>query len=277
MSAVYLEFQFQTGKDRQLKDILISGLADIGFESFMDDETGFLGYVQEPDFKNDDFLELIASFPAKPAYSFNRIEPQNWNAVWEAQFDPIRVNERCVIRAPFHPATNDERIELVIEPKMSFGTGHHATTRLMCLGLMELEVKGKRVMDMGCGTGVLGILAAKLGAAQVEGIDIEEWAVENSIENAARNGVEMHIELGGAEKLPQEKTYDIFLANINRNILLQDMDSYVATLNSGATILFSGFLEPDIPALKEACSNRGLVFKEEKAEDNWRCLIFNSL
>jgi ribosomal protein L11 methyltransferase len=132
-------------------------------------------------------------------------------------------------------------------------------------------------MDMGCGTGVLGILAAKLGAAKTEGIDIEEWAVENSIENAGRNGVEMHIELGGAEKLPTEKTYDIFLANINRNILLQDMDSYVTTLKSRATILFSGFLEPDVHALKESCTARGLVFKEEKAEDNWRCLIFNSL
>ena len=276
MSAVYLEFQFLTERDRQLKDILISGLADIGFESFMDDEHGFLAYVQEQDHQPENFETLLCSFPERPSFKLNRIEPQNWNAVWEAQFDPIHVNERCVIRAPFHPAFNNGSIELVIEPKMSFGTGHHATTRLMCLGLMEMEVKGKKVMDMGCGTGVLGILAAKLNAASVEGIDIEEWAVENAIENAERNGVSMPVKLGGAEQLVAGVTYDIFLANINRNILVQDMDHYCKAMHAGSRLLLSGFLEPDVPALKELCASKGLTFLEEKAEDNWRCLIFKA-
>jgi ribosomal protein L11 methyltransferase len=276
LSAVYFEYQFLTGKDRQLKDILISGLADIGFESFMDDDTGFLAYVQEPDFQEAALQEVLASFPEKPEYRSKRIEPENWNAVWEAQFDPIRVSDRCVIRAPFHPAFEDGSIELIIEPKMSFGTGHHATTRLMCEALLALEVGGKRVMDMGCGTGVLGILAAKLDAAAVEGIDIEEWAVENARENAERNKVAMSVLLGGAEQLVAGVTYDIFLANINRNILVQDMDHYCKAMHAGSYLLLSGFLEPDVPALKELCAAKGLTFMEEKAEDTWRCLIFTA-
>jgi ribosomal protein L11 methyltransferase len=274
VSAVYLEFQFLTGKDRQTKDILISGLSDIGFESFMDDETGFLGYVQETEFNQGTFDELISTFKHPINFKQNRIEPQNWNAVWEAQFDPIRINEHCVIRAPFHPAFEDGSIELIIEPKMSFGTGHHATTRLMSKALMKMPVAGKKVMDMGCGTGVLGILAAKLQAAEVKGIDIEEWAVENAIENAGRNEVEMQISLGGAELLIESEEYDIFLANINRNILMQDMDFYIQSMKKGASLLLSGFLEPDVSAITETCKTKGLKFSEELAEDTWRCLIF---
>ena len=274
MSAVYFEFQFLTGKDRQTKDILISGLSDIGFESFMDDETGFLGYVQETEFNLGTFDELISTFQHPINFKQNRIEPQNWNAVWEAQFDPIRINDHCVIRAPFHPAFEDGSIELIIEPKMSFGTGHHATTRLMSKALMNMPVAGKKVMDMGCGTGVLGILAAKLHAAEVKGIDIEEWAVENAIENAERNSVRMHISLGGAERLIENELFDIFLANINRNILMQDMDSYIQSMKPGAALLLSGFLEPDVYAIKETCISKGLQFSEEFAEDTWRCLVF---
>lgn len=274
MSAVYFEFQFLTGKDRQTKDILISGLSDIGFESFMDDETGFLGYVQENEFNQGTFDELISTFQHPINFKQNRIEPQNWNAVWEAQFDPIRINDHCVIRAPFHPAFEDGSIELIIEPKMSFGTGHHATTRLMSKALMNMPVTGKKVMDMGCGTGVLGILAAKLQAAEVKGIDIEEWAVENAIENAGRNEVEMQISLGGAELLIETEEYDIFLANINRNILMHDMDAYIQSMKIGAALLLSGFLEPDVSAVKETCMMKGLKFSEELAEDTWRCLIF---
>jgi ribosomal protein L11 methyltransferase len=253
---------------------LISGLSDIGFESFMDDETGFLGYVQETEFNQGTFDELISTFQHPINFKQNRIEPQNWNAVWEAQFDPIRINDHCVIRAPFHPAFEDGSIELIIEPKMSFGTGHHATTRLMSKALMNMSVAGKKVMDMGCGTGVLGILAAKLQAAEVKGIDIEEWAVENAIENAGRNEVEMQISLGGAELLIESEEYDIFLANINRNILMQDMDSYIQSMKIGAALLLSGFLEPDVSAIKETCMTKGLKFSEELAEDTWRCLIF---
>ena len=274
MSAVYFEFQFLTGKDRQTKDILISGLSDIGFESFMDDETGFLGYVQETEFNQGTFDELISTFQHPINFKQNRIEPQNWNAVWEAQFDPIRINDHCVIRAPFHPAFEDGSIELIIEPKMSFGTGHHATTRLMSKALMNMPVTGKKVMDMGCGTGVLGILAAKLQASEVLGIDIEEWAVENAIENAERNKVQMQISLGGAERLIENEMFDIFLANINRNILMQDMDFYIQSMKKGAALLLSGFLEPDVSAIKETCISKGLKFSEELAEDTWRCLVF---
>lgn len=274
MSAVYLEFQFLTGKDHQTKDILISELSDIGFESFMDDETGFLGYIQETEFNQGTFDASISTFQHPINFKQNRIEPQNWNAVWEAQFDPIRINDHCVIRAPFHLAFEDGSIELIIEPKMSFGTGHHATTRLMSKTLMNMPVAGKKVMDMGCGTGVLGILAAKLQAAEVKGIDIEEWAVENAIENAERNNVQMHILLGGAECLIENEQFDIFLANINRNILMKDMDFYIRSMKEGAALLLSGFLEPDVTAIKEICISKGLKFSEVHAEDTWRCLVF---
>lgn len=274
MSAVYLEFQFLTGKDRQTKDILISELSDIGFESFMDDETGFLGYIQETEFNQGTFDALISTFQHPINFKQNRIEPQNWNAVWEAQFDPIRINDHCIIRAPFHPAFEDGSIEVIIEPKMSFGTGHHATTRLMSKTLMNMTVAGKKVMDMGCGTGVLGILAAKLQAAEVKGIDIEEWAVENAIENAGRNEVEMQISIGGAELLIEVEEYDIFLANINRNILMKDMDFYIRSMKEGAALLLSGFLEPDVSAIKETCISKGLKFSEAHEEDTWRCLVF---
>ena len=273
MSLPYLEIAFRTGKNRQLKDILIAELGDAGFESFVDEKDGFLAYIPEPELNEQNLLELINRVAPGIVWEKKIIPPQNWNAVWEAQFDPIRLTENCVIRAPFHPPVKDGSIELIIEPKMSFGTGHHATTRMMCKAMFSIQFEGKKVLDMGCGTGVLGILAAKLGASSVTGIDIEEWAVENAIENAGRNDVSMEVKKGGAEQISTE-AFDIILANINRNILLADSHAYAAALKNNGYILLSGFLETDVSALLESYVALGFTHKKTIGEENWRCILF---
>lgn len=271
MTAVYLEASFETGKDRSLKDILISELADIGFESFMDSEQGFLAYVREDEFNDSEYQSLIKRLEVDNKVALTRIEPQNWNAVWEAQFDLIEISDKVCIRAPFHEKPIGFKYDLVIEPKMSFGTGHHATTRLMCSALLDMELKGKDICDMGCGTGILGILAMKAGAHSVLGIDIEDWAVENSKENAERNNVEMQVLLGDASAL-EGKSFHGMLANINRNILIADFEAYQKCVKPSGWILLSGFLETDVEAIIEKGSSLGFEHKNTFAEENWRCI-----
>ena len=272
MSLPYVEIAFKTGKDRQLKDILIAELGDAGFESFVDETGGFLAYIPEPELDENKLLDIISNVAPGIEWEKKVIPPQNWNAVWEAQFDPIRLSDNCVIRAPFHLPVNDGSIELIIEPKMSFGTGHHATTRMMCKAMFSIQFEGKRVLDMGCGTGVLGILAAKLGASQVTAIDIEEWAVENAIENAERNGTVLEVKKGGAEVIGNE-LFDVILANINRNILLADGPAYAAALKNEGCLLISGFLETDVQALLESYAAKGFINEKTSGEENWRCLL----
>jgi ribosomal protein L11 methyltransferase len=272
LTGVYIEVDFRTGTDRQLKDILISELADIGFESFMDNDTGFLAYTREEDYSKASLDELVNRKASTIEHRIRRIEPENWNALWEAQFDPIEVGNEVLIRAPFHEPNYKFKYELIIEPKMSFGTGHHATTRLMCAALMKLDIGEQDICDMGCGTGILGILAAKRGAKSVLGIDIEDWAVENSIENVARNFVEMDVEIGDASNLTG-KSFDGMLANINRNILVADFQAYRACLKPGAWILLSGFLGTDVDIIRQAGENLGFTLMETYAEDTWRCML----
>ena len=275
MSATYIEIDFQIGNQRQLKDILIAELSEIEFESFMDHENGFSAYVQADLFNQAAFENIIAIQEKKVNYEIKTIAPQNWNAAWEAQFDPILIGDNCVIRAPFHPAFTDGRIELIIEPKMSFGTGHHATTRMMCEALFEMEMQNKKVLDMGCGTGILGILSAKLGAKSVIGIDIETWAIENTIENAERNNVTMSAFVGVADDIPIGP-FDIILANINRNILVNDGESYVNVLVPNGILAVSGFLETDEVIIVSHFKAQGLIPISVKKEENWRCIVFQN-
>lgn len=275
MTGVYIEVDFRTGRDRQLKDILISELADIGFESFMDNETGFLAYAREEDYSKALLDEVISRLTSKCTYHLRRIEPENWNAVWEAQFDPIEVGSDVLIRAPFHAPNPKFKYELIIEPKMSFGTGHHATTRLMCAAMMNMDIEGKDICDMGCGTGILGILGAKLGAKHVLGIDIEEWAVENSIENVARNFVEMDVELGDATNL-RGRLFDGMFANINRNILVADFEAYRKCLKPDSWILLSGFLGTDVEIIRLTGEKNGFMHAFTYEEDTWRCVLMVS-
>lgn len=254
------------------KDIVITELGDIGYESFIEENNDLKAYIISDDF-NTNALEQVAQHYDQFYYTVNEIEQQNWNAQWESSFQPIEIDKFCRIRAPFHDTDSSFMHELIIEPKMSFGTGHHATTRLIIKYMQQINFSGKHVLDMGCGTGVLAIMAQKLGAAQAHGIDIDSWAVENTMENAERNGIStLTAEVGDASKL--KDSYDIIFANINRNILVNDMSVYVKHLKAGGSIYFSGFYENDVSIIIQAANKNGLVFKTKLLEDTWAALHF---
>ena len=273
LSGVYIELDIQTKGNRQLNDLLTSLLAEIGFDSFTEEQKNLQAFAPLEQYDEDAVKNLLHIYAADYQWESKRIEPQNWNAQWEAQFEPIEINAQCKIRAPFHEPANDGRMELIIEPRMSFGTGHHATTRLVCRTLFTLEVSGKTALDMGCGTGVLGILALKLGAASCLGIDIETWSAENATENAAINNVHMPCLAGDASQL-EGKTFDLILANINRNILVRDLPYYAEALCTGGTIILSGFLVTDEPIIHEAYMAKGFSCVGRQVEDGWLCLTY---
>jgi ribosomal protein L11 methyltransferase len=205
------------------------------------------------------------------------IVDQNWNAQWESSFDPIIVDDQCLIRAPFHAVEKDYPFTITIEPKMSFGTGHHATTHLIVSAMLPMDCSGKTVLDMGCGTGVLAILAEMRGSNQIDAIDIDEWAYENTLENIERNACK-HIRTiqGGAEAIPADARYDLILANINRNILTRDMHFYVKHMNPGASILFSGFYESDQPEIRTTAEALGLTFVSANLRNEWTMMHFRN-
>jgi ribosomal protein L11 methyltransferase len=259
------------------REVLVVELAELGFESFVETEDGVKAYIQEPDF-NPQLLEglMTAEMPEqKLEISTAVIADQNWNAQWESSFEPILVDEQCLIRAPFHAVEKEYPYTITIEPKMSFGTGHHATTHLIVSAMLPMDCTGKTVLDMGCGTGVLAILAEMRGSKNIEAIDIDEWAYENTLENIERNGCK-HIQTikGGAEAIPAEAQYDLILANINRNILTRDMHLYVAHMNPGASILFSGFYESDQSEIGTAAESLGLTFVNASLRNEWTMMHF---
>lgn len=276
MSSVYREVRFYTNQDLNLKDILIAGLADIGFESFMDHETGFSAYVAEKEFDELLFNDLVNTFDAIDFESIIH-PPVNWNQEWEKNFSPVRVHENLWITAPFHTRVSDEKMEIIIEPRMSFGTGHHATTMLMCKIIDAMNIRGFRVLDFGCGTGVLGILAMKKGSAHVTAIDIEPWATENAEENARRNQVSLHLFTGDSSLFKQMLPFDVIFANINRNILISDAENYLLLLNSGGYLLISGFLESDLGYMESFFVNKGLTVVQMDKIENWACILFQKV
>lgn len=239
--------------------------------------TRALAYIPEPAYRP----VVISDFPMAASlgpvsWTESRMAHQNWNAVWEASFAPISIGKDLYIRAPFHPvsATGEYLHEIVMEPKMAFGTGHHATTYLMCEALLSMEIRGKRVMDMGCGTAVLAVLAAKRGAAFAGGIDIDEHALANAREIAANNGFpKMPLEIGDASLLPEldwvKPGFDVWIANIQRNVLLDDLESYTGYVLPGGHLLLSGFYEEDVPVLREKAEQLKLVFEGIAVKDRW--------
>lgn len=266
----YLEFSFRVEPLQPGCEILIAQLGAIGFESFVETQVGVDAYIPSPDF-NENLLEqvqILDSSEFQISYDRKEIEQVNWNEEWEKNFQPILVDNTCSVRAPFHPKPN-ARYDIVIEPKMSFGTGHHATTYLMIKFLLETDLQGKDVLDMGCGTGVLGILAELKGASKITAIDIDNWSYLNALENAERNGcTRMQVFEGGAELLDGSK-FDVIIANINRNILLEDMKVYAESLDNGSELFLSGFYREDIPAIEEECERYGLNFVTYKERENW--------
>lgn len=270
MEQIYLEFDFQISPLEIGRDLLIAELGEAGFESFLETDTGFLAYIQKKDWNENlfDDMELLHN----PGYSisFTRkiIEQVNWNAEWEKNFEPILVDNHCSVRAPFHPKPEVE-FDIVIEPKMSFGTGHHETTYMMIQHLLKNDWVGKDVLDMGCGTAVLAILAEMRGAKAVDAIDIDNWCYLNSLENAARNNCKHITVYEGDASLLSGKSYDTIIANINRNILLNDMTAYAACLKTGGELYLSGFYTEDLEIITAECNKHRLQFVEKLERNNW--------
>ncbi len=270
----YIEVSFTMDDTGMFRDLLVDTLGNEGpYESFVETKEGLKAYVPVDKYDRH-FLEVTAeTFPVPLKYDVTEMPDKNWNEEWEREHKAVLVeyNGGCVwVRAPFHPHREDVNYELIIEPKMSFGTAHHPTTYMMLSYVAELDMQGKRVLDMGCGTAVLGILAKMRGASYVEGVDIDEWAFNNARENAATNNVEIALKLGDATTL--QGHFDIIIANINRNILLADMERYAAVLNAGGTLLLSGFYEADEAALVVRAKELGMTLKSKKNRDGWSSL-----
>jgi ribosomal protein L11 methyltransferase len=270
MGLVYLEYDFTIEPTQPATDILIAELGEVGFESFVENETGLLAYILKSDWREDilEGLYILQQPGFEISWTQKEIQQQNWNAEWERNFHPITVGDRCMVRAPFHPVAEVE-YDIVIEPKMSFGTGHHETTHMMLQHILDMDVQGKSVLDMGCGTGVLAILAKKKGAGPVDAIDIDEWCYLNTQENIERNDCGSIKAFQGDSSLLKGKKYDVILANINRNILLEDIPVYAECLNSGGILLLSGFYLDDLDAISSKCGEYGLNFEKNLKKNNW--------
>ena len=253
-------------------EIIIAELAELGFESFVEEEDGLKAYIPKKSYDNE-VINKLNKLDFGDAISFtfetSSIADQNWNTEWEKNFTPLFIRDVCYIRAPFHPAKPDVKYEIVIEPKMSFGTGHHATTALMINEMMSVEMKNGSILDMGCGTGILAILASKMGASKVKAIDIEEWAYKNAIENVDKNDARnVSIFRGGVEQIGDDE-FEVILANINRNVLLEQISHYNKALLKGGTLLVSGFLLEDEELIRKCATSFGLRFVLNSTEKNW--------
>ncbi len=273
----YIEANFVVNPLEPFSEVLTVELAEIGFESFVETETGVLGYAQAGDFNNETVAQCIAEIVSNGCniqYEYKIISAQNWNKSWEDSFEPIVIDNLCAIRAPFHTLNNNVDYDIVIEPKMSFGTGHHETTSMMITELLKLNVTDKNILDMGCGTSVLAILSFLKGASYVCAIDNSEWAYTNSKENCLLNNCEkIDVKLGDASILNAEK-FDIILANINRNILLKDMTEYVKALKKDGQLLMSGFFNVDVDSITNCAEELGLKFIAIKTMNTWALTHF---
>jgi len=270
MELIYLEFDFKVNPSEIGRDILIAELGYVGFESFVETEEGVTAYIQKKDWQENLLkeVEILSNTEFQISFTRKEIEQVNWNEEWEKNFEPIIVDSCCSVRAPFHPKPNVE-FDIVIEPKMSFGTGHHETTHMMIQHILKNEWTGKKVLDMGCGTAVLAILAEMKGAKPIDAIDIDNWCYLNSIENAERNNCKHITVYEGDASLLSGKSYDTIIANINRNILLNDMATYASCLNPGSELYLSGFYTEDLEIIKAECNKHKLQFVENLERTNW--------
>lgn len=258
--------------DENITDLFAAFLADCGYESFVPDETGLTAYINSTLFNKEDVESIIADFPMEvdAKLSVDFIEGKDWNEEWEKNyFQPIVIADQCVIHSTFHKDVPNAKYDIVIDPKMAFGTGHHSTTSLILQTLLETDMKGKSVIDMGTGTGILAILSAMLGAEKVTGIEIDPGAYENALEHVELNNVNVDVLLGDASRLNELQPADIFIANINRNIILADISSYRKNLKPGGIMLLSGFYESDIAMIERAANALGLEVVSYKEDKDW--------
>ena len=259
-------------------DILVAELGQVGFESFTENPDGVDAYIQKADWNASllDDIQILESEEVTFSYDVKEIEQVNWNEEWEKNFEPIVIADQVSIRAPFHENPG-LKYDIVIEPKMSFGTGHHETTHLMIQHLMELDLQGKKVLDMGCGTGILAIFAEMKGATALDAIDIDDWCYENSLENVERNNCQHISVFEGDASLLKPDAYDVIIANINRNILLKDMSVYTDSLKENGILLLSGFYTEDIEKINESAELNGLKQDKKLTRNNWVGLKYVNL
>lgn len=263
-----------------LREILIAELDLIGFSAFEEKEDVLLASISSEAWDENSFQEVIQRYDSMGpvSYSVEKVAKTNWNEAWEKNFDPVIVDNRVLVRAPFHDIQGAFDHEILIMPKMSFGTGHHATTSQMLSLQLFVDFKNKSVLDVGTGTGVLAIMALKLGAAYVEATDIDDWCIENSLDNLSLNGFEgIRVEQGEIKNLSFEQTFDIVIANINKNVLLAEIDAYVNLMSDEGQLFLSGFYEKDIPDLEHAASALGLKLIKSMTKENWSAILFNRI
>jgi len=275
MDSIYVAYDFNVSPKDPATEMLIAQLGHIGFESFVENENGVVAYIQKKEWNSNkvEDLYLLNCNEFNITFKHSEIEQTNWNKEWEKNFNPIQVNGQVSIRAPFHenPSLN---FDIVIEPKMSFGTGHHETTHMMVQHLLALDLKNKKVLDMGCGTGILAIFAEMKGAQPTDAIDIDSWCYENSLENVQRNGCKHITVLEGDSSLLKGREYDVVIANINRNILLSDMKIYTDCLSENGVLLLSGFYKDDISVIETEVIKYGLVLDKMIQKNNWVALKY---
>lgn len=273
----YLKLSITLSPDKQeFRDVLMAGLADYGFESFVENDEFIEAYIPAPNFDKNSF-----NIDFEPLFSISweseLIPDQNWNEEWEKNyFKPLVIADRCVVRAPFHTEYPECEFEIIIEPNMAFGTGNHETTSMMMEFILETPQNGLNILDMGCGTGILSILSSKCGAKSVTSIDIDKWSFDATSENAPKNGCSnVKPILGDASAIPNEK-FDIIYANIQKNIIISDMQAYCKVLSPDGTVFLSGFYENDLTDIEKVASNYDLVLKSKKTRNNWCCAMFSS-
>tara|TARA_B110000238_G_scaffold19308_1_gene18947 strand:+ start:1801 stop:2631 length:831 start_codon:yes stop_codon:yes gene_type:complete len=270
----YTELTVELKPMQPFADILVARLNEINYETFLLEENILKCYIQTSILQKNESIDIILSLSdqTKINYFFNKIDKKNWNAKWEESFSPVKINSNCIIRADFHKENKDIEHEIVITPKMSFGTGHHETTFLMSNEIFNIKLTNLSILDMGSGTGVLSIISSKLGAKEVMAIDIDEWAYENSIENSILNNTNNINFFNGDVSLIRNKNFDCILANINRNIILRDLVTYYKSLIKGGKLLISGFLVEDFDIVNKKINEIGFKLINKKNKNKWLML-----
>lgn len=264
-------FKFNNIEEFQ-QDLLISDLADLGFDTFEDSDEGFTAFVIKDNFNEQELKNLLSSYADdfSSTYILEEVADENWNAEWEKNFSPLIIDDVCYVRATFHEPKPSYPYEIIIDPKMAFGTGHHQTTTMMMQYILSADLLDKNILDMGCGTGILAILAGKLGAKSLMAIDYDDICYESTVENATLNHVINLKALCGSKEVIPDETYDVIFANINRNILLDQIHRYAEVLKAEGKIFFSGFyLEPDLSMITAECAKYGIKYLDHKQNGDW--------